>query len=260
MKSALPKLPTSIVNLVITALKVYPRVFKRVLWLVVLSSVGHLIIPFLFELNLYFFLVACVGFILLTWFLYPVIMWLAEIEIEGGHMPFHAAYKVARQRYLTLLGSNIIFFGIGLFAALLIYALNLAFDLVGQHHIFLALSIGLSIYVFIMLYFAIPSIVMDKNVIIGSFYRSVYLVKDNWWRTFIPLALIALAILGFEALGILFTGKLRIFLFTGYHFIVQVIFYPLIVVMTLLLLNDLHLRYQRKHIGSQHVTAATSVK
>jgi hypothetical protein len=56
----------------------------------------------------------------------------------------------------------------------------------------------------------------------------------------------ALLILGFEALGILFTGKSRMSLFTGYHFVMQIIFYPLIIAATIIVLNDLKLRFQLK--------------
>jgi hypothetical protein len=244
--SLLPQQPSSMVTNVLTALKAYPKIFPRIVWLVALSSIGHLVIPPLYLLNPTFAFVGVVGFILLTWFLYPVIMWLSESAIENTHLDRPEAYKLARDRYLSLLGSNVIFFTIGLFMALVIYGLDLVFHLIGHHPFFFAINIALSVYIFIMLYFAIPSIVMEKNVIIGAFFRSIELVKGNWWRTFLPLVLVGLAILGFEALGILFSGKARMVMFTGYHFILQMAFYPLVVSLTLVLLNDLKLRHQSK--------------
>lgn len=243
---SLPKQPLSIIGIIFTTLKAYPRVFPRIWMFVALSSIGHLVIPWLYQINPAFAAVALFGFVLLTWFLYPVIMWLVEAEFEGGHMPHPLAYQKARERYLSVLGSNLVFLAIGIFVALVIYGLDLVFHLIGHHPFFFAISIALSVYIFIMLYFAIPSIVIEKNVIMGAFFRSIELVKGNWWRTFIPLALIGLAILGFEALGILFTGKARMFLFTGYHFMIQMFFYPLIVTVTLVILNDLVLRHQQR--------------
>ncbi|MDF3055105.1 MAG: hypothetical protein K0Q74_1012 [Gammaproteobacteria bacterium] len=244
---SLPKEPLSIINIILLTLKAYPKVVPRIWMFVALSSVGHLVIPWLYQINPAFAAVALFGFVLLTWFLYPIIMWLVEAEFEGGaHMPHSVAYQMARERYLSILGSNLVFFAIGLFVALVIYGLDLVFHLIGHHPFFFAISIALSLYIFIMLYFAIPCIVIEKNVVIGAFFRSIALVKNNWWRTFVPLALIGLAILGFEALGILFTGKARMFLFTGYNFILQMLFYPLIVTVTLVMLNDLVLRHQKR--------------
>jgi hypothetical protein len=242
---SLPQQPLSIINIILTTLKAYPKVFPRIWLFVALSSIGHLVIPFLYEINPTFAAVGLLGFVLLTWFLYPVIMWLVEAEFEGKHMSHVISYQNARQRYLFVLGSNLVFFATGLLIALVIFGLDLVFHLIGHHPFFFAISIALSVYIFIVLYFAIPSIVIEKKSVFPAFFRSIELVKNNWWRTFIPLAILGLAMLGFEALGILFTGKARILLFTGYNFMLQMIFYPLIITVTLVMLNDLALRQKR---------------
>ena len=239
----LPTTPVSLVRLIKTMLIAYPVLLPRIIGLVALSSLGHLIIPPLFTYNHTFAAVAAVGFVLLTWFLYTAILCRANIALLGGSLALPAAFRLSRQRYLSVLGSNLIFLAIGTLIFLLEFALNLAFDLFKLHPISLLVSVVINISIFIYCYFAIPEIALEHIPIIGAFRRSLRLVRHHWWRTFIVLALIGGAMLGVEALGILFTGKNRMLLFTGYHFLIQLVFYPLIIAATVVLLNDLKLRH-----------------
>lgn len=238
----LPNHPLSIVQIIKAALTSYPKIFPQIIWLVALSSIGHLVIPPLLLQNAAFAGVATVGFILLTWFLYTTIIARAKVILLGGKMRITEAFRLAKRRYLWILGSNIIFFAVGAIVALVIFTLDLIFDLVNLHPAYLIFSIMISVIIFVYLYFTIPEIALEKATTLHAFEKSMHLVKHNFWRTFIVLALIGAAILGFEALGILFTGKDRMMLFTYYHFFLQLFFYPLIIATTILLLNDLKLR------------------
>lgn len=238
----LPTHPLSPLKLIMTVITSYSTVFPQIMLFVALSSIGHLIIPPLFMLNPAFAGVATIGFILLTWFLYTAILVKSKVALLGGRMTTAAALRSARQHYLAILGSNLIFFAIGIFMWLIVYALQLIFDLVDLHPVYLILSAAINIAIFVYLYFAIPEIALERITIVGAFEKSVRLVKNHWWRTFIVLAFFGAVILGFEALGILFTGKSRLLLFTAYHFAIQFIFYPVIITTTLVLLNDLKLR------------------
>jgi hypothetical protein len=244
----MPATPLSLVSTIIQIFKVYPTVFACTWLLVAFSAAVHLVIPWIFLLNYTFGGVVFIGFILFTWFLYTAIICRANEALLGGSMKFSTAFQLARQRYLAVLGSNIIFFAIGVIILLLEFALNLLFDIINQHPVFVAVSLAINIYIFVMLYFSIPLIALDNVPIMAAFERSVRLVKRHWWRTVIVLFIVALFVLGFEALGILFTGKSRIVLFTGVHFLIQFILYPLIIAATLILLNDLKLRYQSAKI------------
>ena len=132
------------------------------------------------------------------------------------------------------------FFAIGAFLILIEFALTLLLDLVDHYPFYMVVSVGINLFIFVTLYFAIPLIALENSPVLAAFEYSFRLVRHNWWRTFIVLFIVAMFILGFEALGILFTGKSRLFLFTGYHFIAEIIFYPLIISATLILLNDLN--------------------
>ncbi len=238
--------PLSLVGLVLTIIKAYPTIFAQAWLLVALSAAVHLVVPWFFVINPIFGCVALIGFVLFTWYLYIVILTLSNVALLGGHMKPEAAFKVARKRYLAVLASNLMFFGIGAFIFLFEYALNLLFNLFTQHPVYLVVSAIINVYIFIIFYFAIPLIVLEHSRVIPAFIRSTHLVKGSWWRSLIVLGLVGGAILGVEALGILFTGQARMFLFTGYHFILQLIFYPLIISATLILLNDLKLRARAK--------------
>lgn len=238
----LPTTPLSLFQLIKTILIAYPIIFPNIIGLVALSSIGHFIIPPLATQNLAFAAVAFVGFVLLIWFLYTAIICRANIALLGGHLELRQAFRLAKQRYLSVLGSNIIFFAIGALVMLVEFSLNLMFDLVNLHPAYLVISAIIDVTILIYCYFAIPEIALEHVAIMRAFKQSVRLVRHRWWRSFIVLALIGGAILGCEALGILFTGKSRMFLFTGYHFLLQIIFYPLIISATIVLLNDLKLR------------------
>jgi hypothetical protein len=250
--NTLPKHPLSVFGVLKATLMAYFKIFPKIMLLVAISSIGHLIIPPLARQNLAFAAVAAIAFIFLTWFLYTAIISRAKVTLLGGEMRLTEAFRLAKRRYLSILGSNIIFFAIGALLMLIIFALNLIFDLINLHPVFLVLSILLSVIILVYLYFAIPEIALEKITTVHAFEKSVRIVRHHWWRTFIVLALIGAAILGFEALGILFTGKDRMVLFTSYHFALQLFFYPLIIAATIILLNDLKLRMEDKQRFTKH--------
>lgn len=239
------KLPTesvSIISLALTTFKAYLTIFPHIWLMVALSSAVHLVVPWFFVINPTYGFVALIGFVLLTWFFYTAILNTAQIALEGGHMKFNAAFRLSRRRYLDVLGSNVMFFAIGLLLLVVEYGLNLLLDLVYQHPLFVVLIVLINVYIFIRLYFAIPLIALENVPVLKAFAQSFKMEKHSLWRTFVILFVVALFILGFEALGILFTGKDRMFLFTVYHFVMQLVFYPLIISATLVLLHDLKLR------------------
>ncbi len=244
----LPTQPISLFQLIKTSIIAYFKILPQIIGLVVLSSLGHFVIPPLYLQDPAFAAIAFVGFVLLTWFLYTAIICRARICLLGGHIDFTHAFRLAKQRYLSVLGSNVIFFAIGALLILIQFALSLLL----HPNLYFVLSAIINIVIFVFLYFAIPEIALEHSPILKSFKKSVRLVRHHWWRTFIILALVGAAILGCEALGILFTGKSRMFLFTGYHFLLQVVFYPLIIAVTILLLNDLELRNPKysRHPGT----------
>lgn len=250
------KSPLSLVQTVKSVLLAYPVIFRATFLLVILSAVGHLIVPEFFILNVSFGAVALLAFVLFTWFFFTAILSIGHVALQGGHMKFKAAFRIARQHYLWVLASNILFFAIGIFLLLIEYALDLLFDIFQQHPTFAVLSVIIDVYIFVILYFAIPLIILDHARVLEAFEQSVRLVKNNWWRTFIVLAIVGGVILGFEALGVLFSGKARVLLFTLGHFLLEVICYPLIVSATLILLNDLKLRFKTKEVKS----ASASIK
>jgi hypothetical protein len=244
------KLPTesvSLVNLVLSTFKAYFTIFPHIWLMVALSSAVHLVVPWFFVLNPTYGFVALIGFVLLTWFFYTAILNTAHIALEGGHMKFKAAFRLSRRRYLYILASNVLFFAIGLLLVVVEFGLNLLLDLVHQHPLFVVIIVLINVYIFIRLYFAIPLIALENVPVITAFIQSFKMERHSLWRTFIVLFILGMLVLGFEALGILFTGKDRMVLFTVYHFIMQLIFYPLIISATLLLLNDLKLRRSASH-------------
>lgn len=243
-KRILPHSPLSIIKLITVSIKSYFTIFPCIIGMVILSSVGHLAIAPIFLQNSAFGSIAAIGFVFFTWFLFTAIFAKTNAILSGDKMTTSGALQLAKRRYLWVLGSNIIFFGIGLIMLLLIYTMNLLFDLVNLHPIFLILSAILSIIIFTYLYFAVPEIALTNVAILKGFENSIRLVRYHWWRTFIVLALVGLAILGLEALGILFTGKSRLFFFSGYQCLAQIVLYPLIMSVTSVLLNDLKLRNQ----------------
>lgn len=239
------KLPTksvSIVNLVLTTFKGYLTIFPHIGLMVALSSAVHLVVPWFFVINPTYGLVALIGFVLLTWFFYTAILNTGQVALEGGHMKFKAAFRLSRRRYLYVLASNVLFFAIGLLLLVVEFGLNLLLDLVYQHPLFVVILVLINVYIFLRLYFAIPLIALENVPVLKAFVQSFKIEKGSLWRTFIVLFIVGIFILGFEALGILFTGKDRMFLFTVYHFLMQLIFYPLIISATLVLLNDLKIR------------------
>lgn len=239
--------PLSLFKLIGASLRAYPAIFPSIALLVILSASLHLIVPWILLNNIFIGGVVLLAYVLITWFLFTAVLTLADSVLQYDHkLTLKSAFAIARQRFLFVLASNIVFFAIGLFVILFEYALDLFFDLVHQYPLFVVASLIINVVIFVLLYFAIPLIIIDRMRIFAAFERSVKIVRGNWLRTFIVLAFMGAIILGFEALGILFTGQQRMLLFTFFHFFMEIIFYPLIIATTLILLNDLKLRFALK--------------
>lgn len=243
----LPTHPLGVIPLLFKIIHCYVCVLPHIVGLTLLTGMGHFMVVPVFLRNPVMAALLMVGWVFLAWFLYILILHKAQAVLLGKNTSMTELLHISRKRYLLVLGSNLVFFGIGLMILLTEYVLNLLFDLVNLHPFYLFLSVGINIFMFVYLYFAVPEIALERVSIFKGFMKSIALVRKNWWRVWSVLALFGLAIVGFEALGVLFTGQHRVLLLTGYQFLLQILFFPAIVTMTLLLLNDLKLRAQEAH-------------
>src|SRR5689334_10724790 len=97
----LPTTPLSLLQLLKTLPRAYFRIFQHTLLLVIVSSLGHLLVPLLFLQEGAYGGVASVGFILLTWYLYAAILQRSNTALLSKHLPpLSTTLKAAQGRFL----------------------------------------------------------------------------------------------------------------------------------------------------------------
>lgn len=245
-----PSQPMSLMQVIKHILAYYPRILKDVFWLIVLSASVHLIVPVVFLLNDTMGWVFLIGSVLVTWYMFGAILYRSDAMLKGKFVSFAEAFQVSRTRYLAILFGNVIFFGIIAVSLLVEFSLGSLLEFVHLNNVSLMISVIFDALIYALIYFVIPVIVLDGVGVFCAFQQSARLVWHSWWRAFIVMFGVLLVILGLFAFGILITGWNRIYLFTVYDFVFQIVAYPLIIASTLVMLNDLKLRFaQKKPIG-----------
>lgn len=248
--------PFSFWSLLTQIVLAYPKVLKEVFVLSAVASAYHLVLPWIYFKNQTVAAVCLLGAALLIWFLYTAVICRADVVIKGGHMSYSAALKLARNRFLSVMTSNLAFLGIGALAFLVEFTLDRIFDLFTNYPISLVVALFINVYVFVITYFAIPLIALDNRRALDAFAFSVQLVRYRFWRVLILLGLSVLPFLGFEALGIFLTGLYPMLLLTAGHFVLQLFLFPLIVTTTLFLMYDLKLRLSIREKRRKQTTTA----
>lgn len=238
----LARTPLTYHELVKNSFAAYPFVFKKAWPLFLLAPVPHLILPFLFIFNPTFGWAALFGSILFTWYFFTVILFRVSAGLHGTPMSYSQAFASSVSRYLKVLGGNVLFFVALLVIGLAEFSIWLTVDVVFSSVALMAVFIVIDAILFTLIYFAIPIIILDKLNVLPAFGSSAILVKRSWFRTFMVLLTMLVVILGLGMFGIILTSTNRLLLLTLFDYIYQLLAYPLIISVTLTLLNDLKLR------------------
>ncbi len=241
--------PQSIVQNILDVFYFYPAIFKLTWPLITITAFLHLVYPWALKFNVYVGLAFVVACILLIWFLFAAIIYRSFYYLKGEAISYEMVWRHARRRFIAILAGNVIFIFILAFASFIELALIQAAEIVHLDKEVIIFSAVLNLFILILIYFAVPLIVLDNSRVFSSFEKSARLVIGNWWRAFLPWVFFVLVLIILNGIAILITGQLRFMLYTAGMFLITLVFYPLIVGYTLTLLNDLKLRQQQKQNG-----------
>jgi len=234
--------PSNVFVIMAQSIRNYPTLLKSLWLLILVSAAIHIVYPLAFLVSKTVGYVILVGVVLVTWYLYAAILYRGHKAILQEHEPLMGSLMLAKRRYLSVLGGNVIFMVLGAILAILGYFLfSLGYHL-EMHIVFLPLWLIITAFLLVLFYFAVPLIVLDHNEVLMAFERSMRLVWGNWWHCFIILLtmlgfLFILGLMGY-ALIALHSPLISII----YNVITQFIAYPFAISVTLVLLNDLKLR------------------
>lgn len=241
----LPKTPSSIGQKLKNSFRFYPIVFRQIWWIFLISALVHIINPWFFKFNMTVGWVVFVGFVLVVWFFFAAILWRADAVMHGKTQTYAESFRIARFRYLFVLGGNLVFFVIVAVVFLVEKAVISASELIHLNVLFTVISVIIDSYFFLLIYFAVPLIVIDRCSILTAFEKSIRLVWGHWWSTFFVMIIPMILIILIAFFGIILTGEHRFILLTVYDFFYMLLIYPFIVTSTLVALNDLKIRKQQ---------------
>jgi hypothetical protein len=238
-------MPSGFFKLLISSLRYYFPVFLSAWPLFLAAPIPHFIVPWLFRVNYVVGWAAVIGSIIYTWYLFTVILYRADARINNIRMSYRGAFATAVQRYLAVLGGNVLFFALLIVVQLAEYAIWLTADVVYSSLALIMLFVVLDAFLFTLVYFAIPIIILEKRHVLPAFAESAKLVRRSWIRTFFVLFTLLMVTLGVAGIGVLLFSDHPMFLITVFDYFYQLIVYPLIISTTLVLYYDLKSREPR---------------
>ncbi len=245
--SKLAAAPSSIVKTMGACFRHYPIIFKNIWLFALISAVLHLGGPFLIRKSPNVFIAWCLlGLLaLLTWFLYTAILHRAQAALNEKPLSLTNALNMAIKQFMHVVLGNLIFLGI----AAVIILLNIFYvQVVGMSNLLTWSNLVpaiVDIAIFLYIYFALPLIILDRTGVLLAFEDSLHLVAGNWWRTFIILLPIVILMVLFALVNYGFNSYYTSHYFFIIDFIYQLLFYPLIISVTLTMLNELKLRKRK---------------
>lgn len=243
--TSLANTPSSIVRLLGQVFSRYGTVFKNIYPLLLLSAVLHLAYQGAGAGGRHWANVALsIVVALLNWYLYAAILYQAYTALTAPSAQMKDVLAYVNRRYIYVLGVNIIL----AIAAVLLFSLGFWLYHHGEGTVAAWLRVIFNLvllFLFVLFYFTLPSVILEQRGVWGGLVRSVRLVWGNWWRSFLVLLPALLLIVVFLLIGILWMGGVPAAWRLVYSFFAQVISYPLAIAATLVVFNDLQLRANR---------------
>jgi len=247
----LPEKPESIFAIIADSFRSYVQVYKQIFLLTLAVAVLHLLNGFIVLFDPY---VGTVASILITFvgvYFYGAMLYAVQMDFMGEPKTFLEALTYSKSRYLPMLAGLLIWFlyfilfgvfgfAIGKVATIL----HIAFF----WHVFLSVAM---IYLLFLWYFSMPLIILDKFHALTAFLTSSKLVFMHWWRVCLVMGFVAFVAFALFQIGFYFISFEHPVWLVIYNFILVVVIYPAFITATLLLLNDLKIRYHLTHEETQ---------
>lgn len=233
----------------------YLHIFKQVFWLIFLAALIQAFVSIFMPQNPTLGLAISLLSLIVATFFYAWILHQADSIYMNRADSIQDSLHIAKRRIMPLL--VVLFLYILLFLVLGIFGfgmqkLGTLFEAQKRAEIIFAIiSIAVLVYVLTFIAFTMPAVVLDSMSALKSFEYSVKLVRGHWWKTF-GILLIAMIFVALISLGILNLPSRNIWVVTLYDFIADLIIYPLMVSVTLVLYHDLRARRQIQ--GFKHLS------
>jgi len=233
-------------RLVMKIFVAYSRIFKPILILVLLTGLVHLLdIP----LQMLYWPVAILGLVvafLFSIFLYATILWLGHQVLSGHSYTIEKSFGYAYSRFFPLIGGVLILVLINMGLWVVHVGIGYLGHQLYAHSIFLILLVGLIFFFGVLLFFILPSIIIDGLNPITAVKRSVQLVYGRWWYCFGVLFLVIMLMTAVTSTGAIFHATRHHAYLVVFDFVLFVLGYPLFIAMTLMLLNEVKVRRKQE--------------
>jgi len=236
------KKPQNIYHLATDVFKVYPLMFKTILPLVLVTVALTVISMALATLNPTVGLASTVLLLLAIMFLYSVLLHLADSVLHGKVMNMSQSIEVGKKQFLNVMACV----GVYILVYAILLAVNTGLRYLGHlfdfQLVFAFIAAALNFYVFILLLFVVPLVILDKLSVRSAFEGSINLVMGSWWHVFAVMLVLISVIFFLSSMAVLIVPSHHVIYLSITSFIFQVIGYPLSVATILIVFNDLKLR------------------
>lgn len=232
-------------------LELYGHSFKYIIWLVVLASLVQTVVSTLMPKNPVIGSAVSILESVVSMFFYAWILYQADSVYMKRTVSINDSLRVARKRFLYLLGLVLLYIALVLIVALFATGLYFIGQTLHIEYVLGAIGLLLFIYIISLLAFSMPALVLDGLTPFKSMMYSVQLIWKHWWRVF-SLFILFLIPVFLLSLSILLLNTRNLWLITLYEFIFNIIMYPLMISLVLVLYHDLKERFQVA--GFKHMT------
>lgn len=228
----------------------YVRVFKPILPIVLVASAIQAVVSLLAVVNSTIGLAVSVLGAVASVFFSAWILYHADSVLMNRPETKKDALHVAKKRFLPLLIVFVLYVALTVLIFLFGFGMQYLGKILHIEWVFALITLCVLFFIFTLLAFTFPLVVLENTPAFKSFEGSVKLVWRHWWHTFgvfmaflIPVMLLSLSVLLLPTRNIV--------VITVYEYIYHVITYPLMISMILVLFHDLKARHQME--GFKHV-------
>ncbi len=165
----------------------YLPVFKNIFWLVILASLFEAVVSGFSFYNRTIDLVLSLLALIVALFFYAWIIEQADSVIMNRPDTFKDSLHVAKRRFIHLLGVVALYIILVFILGVFVFGMQLLGKMLGVEILFALIGVLVWIYIFILLSFTVPAVVLDKLPILKSFEYSFKLVWGHWWYTLVYL-------------------------------------------------------------------------
>ncbi len=225
--------------------KAYIHIFKPIIGIVLLAAIVQGVVSLIMPQNTTIGLSIAILANLLYFFFYAWILARGDSVLMNRAETNKDAMHLAKKRFIPVIGVFALYMVLLFILFLFGFGMQYLGNLLHITSLLALLTLAFFLFLFTLLAFTIPAVILDSMPVFKSFEYSARLVWKNWWRTFGVFLVYILPVVLLSLLIIYVVSYQNIVAITIFEFVFHVLVYPIMIAVTLVLYHDLKFRHNK---------------